>query len=140
MVIDKTNDNTITVSMTNRKANYFEINNANCELIVNPGIVEDSTLSNDVEYSEKVVVLKAISTTEISYPTSDFIWMNNAQPPKWGNVGETLILKLIQIGGIVYATVLHNSQVVQDLDSGVKYNTPSNSNSENNENNENTGN
>ena len=47
--------------------------------------------------------------------------MNTSQKPEWGDAGETLILKLLQVGQTVYATAMHNSQIVDDLDEGVKY-------------------
>ena len=78
-----------------------------------------------IEFSEKIVILKAIVNTEMTYHYANdnnksIIWMNNAQKPAWGAAGETLILKLLEVGNVIYATPMHNSQIVDDLDSGVR--------------------
>jgi len=112
-----TTEDSISISMSNRNANYFDINSPEVTLVITSSLSNDS---NNIEYSEKIVVFNAKTDTRIIYP-NNLIWMNNSQPPKWGNINETLILKLLQIGTTVYATAIHNSQIVDDLDTGVKH-------------------
>ena len=114
-------NNSISVSMASRESNYFEINTATCALHIIPANADDSY----IEFSEKIVILKAIVNTEMTYHYANdnnksIIWMNNAQKPAWGAAGETLILKLLEVGNVIYATPMHNSQIVDDLDSGVR--------------------
>lgn len=111
------NDTTISVSMSSKDANYFDINTPTCTLSIQTSTSNDSV---SVEFSEKILVLHSVVNTEITYP-STLIWMNIKQKPQWGNANETLIIKLLQIGRTVYASVMHNSQLVKDLDEGVKY-------------------